>query len=59
MADETTPTEPAKLEVPAPGSKRKTPDEVVPDGDVCGDCWPSGWPDDTAAASCLHGSWTR
>lgn len=66
MAEETA-TEPAvepvetqpELIVPAVGSKKKTPDEAAPDGEVCADCFPVGWPDDTAAASCLHGAWTR
>lgn len=33
---------------------------AVEDGDLCGNCWPAGWPTpDTAAASCEHGVWDR
>lgn len=30
-----------------------------PDGEICGNCWPDGWPGDDAAATCAHGTWTR
>lgn len=59
MADEKTdPTAPPELAVPAVGSKKKTPDPE-PDGDLCGACWPDGWPANGDAASCSHGEWTR
>lgn len=37
------------------------PDEpVAEDGDLCGVCWPDGWPSpDTNNASCEHGTWNR
>lgn len=57
MADETTPApdeEQPELIVPAVGSKKKTPD-----GDLCGSCWPEGWPKSGDAAECAHGTWTR
>ena len=58
VAEEETPASVEQPELtastPAPASKKKTPD-----GDVCEACWPSGWPEDTAAATCLHGSWTK
>lgn len=28
-------------------------------GEICDQCWPGGWPEDTAAATCLHGAWTQ
>jgi hypothetical protein len=27
-------------------------------GDICGQCWPDGWPEDTSAAGCIHGNWS-
>lgn len=27
--------------------------------DVCGDCFPDGWPADATAIGCIHGSWQR
>lgn len=35
-------------------------DPVAEDGDLCGACWPDGWPTaDTNNASCEHGVWDR
>jgi hypothetical protein len=45
--DETTPdTEP-------------TPDPELTEGELCGQCWPAGWPGDGDAAECSHGTWQR
>jgi hypothetical protein len=27
--------------------------------DICGACWPDGWPVNDEAASCEHGQWQR
>ncbi|GAA1030792.1 MULTISPECIES: SAP domain-containing protein [Amycolatopsis] len=29
------------------------------DGEICGLCWPGGWPDDHDKAHCEHGEYTR
>ena len=39
-----------------------TVDETQPaqvDGEICGQCWPAGWPEGGDAAACEHGTWTR
>lgn len=35
-------------------------DPPAEDGELCGNCWPDGWPTpDTHNASCEHGVWDR
>lgn len=35
-------------------------EDPVEDGELCGNCWPDGWPTpDTNNASCQHGTWDR
>lgn len=29
------------------------------DPEICGQCWPNGWPGSDVAATCEHGSWSR
>ncbi|WP_020658391.1 SAP domain-containing protein [Amycolatopsis benzoatilytica] len=40
-----------------PGGDQPPADDS--DGEICGACWPEGWPGDDSAATCAHGSWTR
>lgn len=44
-----------------PGADPAADEEpVAEDGDICGICWPDGWPSkDTNNASCEHGVWDR
>lgn len=44
-----------------PGAGDPPPeDPPAEDGDLCGNCWPDGWPSaDTNNASCQHGVWDR
>ncbi|HWD81017.1 MAG TPA: SAP domain-containing protein [Kribbella sp.] len=42
-----------------PSSSGPTPDAGESDGEICGLCWPGGWPDDHDRASCSHGDYTR
>lgn len=36
------------------------PDDQRPaEGELCGQCWPAGWPENGDAASCVHGEWQR
>jgi len=36
-----------------------TPDPEPVEGEICGECWPAGWPGDGDAAHCSHGEWAR
>lgn len=38
-------------------AEAETPTEKV--GDICGACWPLGWPHTTHSASCEHGTYVR
>lgn len=29
------------------------------EGEICGECWPEGWPHLSYTAGCVHGNWTR
>lgn len=45
---------------PAPDAD-PTPDTEQPpaEGELCGQCWPAGWPENGDAAECSHGAWQR
>jgi hypothetical protein len=34
------------------------PDPEQGDGQICGLCWPAGWPENHDRASCSHGDYT-
>ncbi|MGL5911917.1 MAG: hypothetical protein ACRCZP_18075 [Phycicoccus sp.] len=38
---------------------RKKPTPVVDASSICTGCWPNGWPDTAANASCKHGAYER
>lgn len=72
--DPTTPTEPAadgddseQTDTPAipsrpepadPGTEPSRSDLQTVDA-PCADCFPAGWPDQSYAVGCEHGTWTR
>lgn len=44
----------------APEDAAADDEPVAEDGEICGNCWPDGWPTaDTNNASCEHGTWDR
>jgi hypothetical protein len=56
-ADEAEQAAAAPSDPPAPDDED---DDEVEDGELCGNCWPDGWPSpDTNNASCEHGVWDR
>jgi hypothetical protein len=55
-ADETTP--PPAPEADAAATADPAPD-VAEVPEICGVCWPDGWPVNDVAASCEHGQWQR
>lgn len=46
-----------------PKGWKKGPDGYEPPegwaGDICEDCWPDGWPENSGSAACVHGEWSR
>ena len=40
-------------------NRTKPPAKAKPDGEICGECWPDGWPSDGQHAGCVHGDWHR
>lgn len=48
-------------EVTPDANQGTAPDAEQPpaEGEICGQCWPAGWPENGDAASCVHGEWQR
>lgn len=43
-------------------AQKKTPEDTAPAPEpelapICVECWPTGWPDASHSASCVHGEW--
>lgn len=49
----------AQPAAPGPTPDADEPDADEPDGEICGLCWPGGWPDGHDRAHCEHGEYTR
>lgn len=53
------PTELTDTEKEADAQAEAARAELTEEGDLCGECWPAGWPENGDAAECVHGTWTR